>query len=142
MTPSVTHLPYGNPAANGLDFPASGEAGMTKRRELCPESRFAPSKRTPSFFSAEDLKPRPFLAQAQNTPELPDYCRFVIPGRSSCRAASLLRALHRSLLPNKNAGDGLQREPAFSGSAGLALGWSNGGKDTGRQNEMIPISPF
>jgi hypothetical protein len=55
---------------------------MTKRRELCPESRFAPSKRTPSLITSENLKPQPFLAQAPNAPELPDSHRFVIPPRA------------------------------------------------------------
>jgi hypothetical protein len=55
-----------------------------KRCKLCRKSRFAPLKRTPSFFTAENLKPQPFLAQAQNAPELPDH-HFVLPARASLR---------------------------------------------------------
>ena len=56
---------------------------MVKRCELCRSSRFAPSKRTPRCFTAENFKPRPFLAQAQNTPEFPDHHRFTIPASPS-----------------------------------------------------------
>jgi hypothetical protein len=55
-----------------------GEAGIVNLRELCTESRFAPSKRTPRFFTAENPKPPSFLAQAPNTPELADYDRFAL----------------------------------------------------------------
>jgi hypothetical protein len=62
---------------------------MVNRREFCTSSRFAPSKRTPSFFTAKNLKPRPFLAQAPSPwsadpcPEPSAYRCFTISGQSS-----------------------------------------------------------